>query len=78
MPPGTMHRPKPVKAVDSATAEACIGIAKRVARVRYLAEDHNGWSAAAQVARLIEEELLGRTSQNRSLRPPQSRLDLKP
>ena len=32
----------------------------------------------AEVARLIEEELLGRTSQNTSLRPSLSRLDWKP
>ena len=55
-----------------------MGIAQRVARVRYLADDKSGWSAAAQVARLIEEELLGRTSQNRSLRPSLSRLEQKP
>jgi hypothetical protein len=31
-----------------------------VAHTHCLAEDRNGWSAATQVARFIEEELLGR------------------
>ncbi len=78
MPPGMTRTPKPARAIEAATAEACMGIAQRVARVRYLADDKSGWSAAAQVARLIEEELLGRTSQNRSLRPSLSRLEQKP
>jgi hypothetical protein len=78
MPPGMTRTLRPPKAIETNTAEACIGIAQRVARARYLADDRNGWFAATQVARFIEEELLGRTSQNRSLRPSISSLDRKP
>jgi hypothetical protein len=66
MPPGNAHTQKVVKGVEMNTAEACIDIAQRVARAHYLADDRNGWSAAAQVARFIEEELLGRTSNLRT------------
>ncbi len=74
MPSGNVHARKPGKAANEmATAEACIAIAQRVARTRYLADDRNGWFAATQVARFIEEELLGRTPQN----PPLSLSMLK-
>lgn len=52
--------PKPAKVIERATAEACVAIAQRVAHTHCLAEDRSGWSAATQVARSIEEELLGR------------------
>ncbi len=60
MPPGITRTQPPVKVAERATAEACLAIAQRVARAHYLADDRIGWSAAAQVARSIEEELLGR------------------
>ena len=60
MPQGNAHVPTGGKAVERTTAEACLAIAQRVARAHYLADDRIGWSAAAQVARCIEEELLGR------------------
>jgi hypothetical protein len=66
MPPGNTRSQKPAKVVEVATAEACLAIAQRVARAHCLAEDRNGWFAAAQVARFIEEELLGRTSHLRT------------
>jgi hypothetical protein len=78
MPPGMTRTQKSAKVVEKATVEACLAIAQRVARAHYLADDRIGWSAAAQVARLIEEELLGRTSQNRPLRPSVSRPSWKP
>ena len=78
MPPGMTRTQKPAKVIEKATAEACLAIAQRVARAHYLADDKIGWSAAAQVARFIEEELLGRTSQNRPLRPSVSRPSWKP
>jgi hypothetical protein len=78
MPPGTTRSQKPTKVIEMATAEACIGIAQRVARSRYLADDRNGWFAATQVVRFIEEELLGRTSQNRPLMANLLKLDGNP
>ena len=78
MPIGNVHIQKPGKATEMATAEACIAIAQRVARTRYLADDMNGWSAATQVARFIEEELLGRTPQNLPLNVSTRRLNWKP
>ena len=78
MPIGNVHMQKPGKATEMATAEACIAIAQRVARTRYLADDMNGWSAATQVARFIEEELLGRTPQNLPLNVSMRRLNWKP
>ena len=64
MPPGNTRTQKPAKVIERATAEACVAIAQRVARNHCLAEDRNGWSAATQVARSIEEELLGRAPQD--------------
>ncbi|MDR3684590.1 MAG: hypothetical protein P4L11_12765 [Geothrix sp.] len=64
MPSGHVRTQKPGKMVETATAEACIAIAQRVARTRSLADDQSGWSAATQVARFIEEELLGRAPQH--------------
>ena len=78
MPIGNVRTQKPGKAIEMTTAEACIAIAQRVARTRYLADDRNGWSAATQVARFIEEELLGRTPQNPPLGPSMQRLNWKP
>jgi hypothetical protein len=60
MQQGNSRTPKSGKAIEMATAEACVAIAQRVARAHFLADDRIGWSAAAQVARSIEEELLGR------------------
>jgi len=60
MPQGSDRNTKSSKAIEMATAEACIAIAQRVARAHFQADDKIGWSAAAQVARSIEEELLGR------------------
>jgi hypothetical protein len=48
-----------VKVIEKVTVEACIAIARKVQRARQLAGDGSGSEAAAQVARLIEEELLG-------------------
>ena len=76
MPTGNVQIQKPGKVIEMATAEACIAIAQRVARTRYLADDRNGWST--QVARFIEEELLGRTPQNSPLRSAMPRLNWKP
>lgn len=59
MPPGNQRTKIPAKVIERTTAEACIAIAQRVARVRIQREDPNGSSAAEQVARFIEEELLG-------------------
>ena len=59
MPPGNTRTQKPVKVIERNTAKACVAIAQRVARNHDLAEDRNGWAAAIQVARSIEEELLG-------------------
>jgi hypothetical protein len=78
MPPGTIRAQKPSKVIEKATAEACLAIAQRVARAHYLANDQVGWSAATQVVRSIEEELLERTSQNRPLGQPAQRLSWKP
>ena len=78
MPTGNVQIQKPGKVIEMATAEACIAIAQRVARTRYLADDRNGWSAATQVARFIEEELLGRTPQNLTLSQSMQRLNWKP
>ncbi len=61
MPRGNTRTQMPGKAIEPATAEACIAIAQRVARAHYLADDRIGGAAAAQVSRFIEEELLGRT-----------------
>ena len=63
MPPGNTRTQMPGRVIEKITAEACIAIAQRVARAHCLAEDRNGWSAANQVARSIEEELLGRMAQ---------------
>jgi hypothetical protein len=60
MPPGNTRTQKPTKVIEKATTEACIAIAQRVARTCRLAGDETGWSAAVQVARFIEEELLHR------------------
>lgn len=60
MPPGNTRTQKPARIVERTTAEACIAIAQRVARARHLADDRDGWAAATQVARSIEEEVLGR------------------
>jgi hypothetical protein len=60
MPPGNTRTQKPAKVIERVTAEACVAIAQRVAQTHGLAEDRNGWIAASQVARFIEEELLGR------------------
>jgi hypothetical protein len=78
MPPGITRATKPAKVIETTTAEACLAIAQRIARAHYLANDRIGWSAATQVARSIEEELLGRTSQNRPLGPSAPRLSWKP
>ncbi len=78
MPTGNVQIQKPGKVIEMATAEACIAIAQRVARTRFLADDKSGWSAATQVARFIEEELLGRTPQNSPLRSAMPRLNWKP
>jgi hypothetical protein len=64
MPAGSTHTQTPAKVIEKATAEACLAIARRVARTHCLAEDRSGWSAASEVARFIEEELLGRLPQN--------------
>ncbi|MDR3684277.1 MAG: hypothetical protein P4L11_11170 [Geothrix sp.] len=63
MPPGNTRTRKPAKIIERATAEACVAIAQRVARARHLADDGSGWAAATQVAQSIEEELLGRASE---------------
>ena len=78
MATGHVHATKPSKVKEVATAEACIAIAQRVARTRFLADDHHGWSAATQVARFIEEELLGRSPQNPPLKVSIPRLNWKP
>ena len=70
MPPGNTRTQKPGKIIEKITAEACIAIAQRVARVHCLAEDRNGWTAATQVARSIEEELLGRAPLGAGGAPP--------
>jgi hypothetical protein len=70
MPPGNTRTQKPAKVVERATAEACVAIAQRVARSHCLAEDRNGWTAATQVARSIEEELLGRAPAGIGGAPP--------
>jgi len=75
---GNVHTQKPGKVIEMSTAEACIAIAQRVARTRYLADDKNGWSAATQVARFIEEELLGRAPQHLPLGSAAPRLNWKP
>jgi hypothetical protein len=58
MPAGKNRIPKPAMVIDRATAEACIAIAQKVARGRQLVDDPSGSSVAAQVARLIQKELL--------------------
>jgi hypothetical protein len=78
MPHGTIRAQKSSKAIEQTTVEACLAIAQRIARAHYLANDKMGWAAATQVARSIEEELLGRTSQNRPLGPAAQRLSWKP
>ena len=70
MPPGNTRTQKPTKVIERATAEACIAIAQRVAHTHCLAEDRNGWTAATQVARFIEEELLGRAPSGAGGAPP--------
>jgi hypothetical protein len=62
MPQGNPYVIKSSKAIEMATAEACIAIAQRVARAHYLADDSKGGFAITQVVRSIEEELLGRIS----------------
>lgn len=59
MPPGNQRTRIPARVIEKATAEACIAIAHRVARVHFQGNDPNGSTAAEQVARSIEEELLG-------------------
>ena len=78
MPTGNVQIQKPGKVIEMATAEACIAIAQRVARTRYLADDRNGWSAATQVARFIEEEVLGRAPHHPALGSAMPRLNWKP
>jgi hypothetical protein len=70
MPPGNTRTQRPGKIIEKVTAEACIAIAQRVARTHCLAEDRNGWTAATQVARFIEEELLGRAPSETAGAPP--------
>ena len=78
MPHGNSFPHMSSKAVELATAEACIAIAQRVARAHFLADDRSGGTAAAQVARFIEEELIGRAPQNQPLRPLTARPRLRP
>ncbi|GLH72063.1 hypothetical protein GETHLI_05650 [Geothrix limicola] len=59
MPPGNQRTKIPAKVIEKATAEACVAIAHRVARVHFQGNDPLGSKAAEQVARFIEEELLG-------------------
>lgn len=42
MPRGNTRTQMPGKAIEPATAEACIAIAQRVARAHYLADDRIG------------------------------------
>jgi hypothetical protein len=58
MPPGNERTRQPAKVIEKATAEACIAIAQRVARTRYVVDDWDGWSAADLISHLIELELL--------------------
>jgi hypothetical protein len=59
MPPGNTRFKPPAKVIEKATAEACVAIARKVQRAKQLAGDATGSEAACQVARCIEEELLG-------------------
>jgi hypothetical protein len=58
MPRGHKRSPARARAIDLATAGACIDVARRVQRARLLAGDETGAEVALQVARSIEEALL--------------------
>jgi hypothetical protein len=59
MPPGNTRSRPPTKVIEKVTVEACLAIARKVQQDRQLSGDATGSEAAAQVARSIEEELLG-------------------
>ena len=58
MPRGTKRILAQTRAIDPTTAGACIDVALRVQRTRWLAGDAAGAEVAHQVARSIQEELL--------------------
>jgi hypothetical protein len=58
MPRGIKRTPAQARAIDLTTAGACIDVALRVQRTRWLAGDEAGAEVAHQVARSIQEELL--------------------
>jgi hypothetical protein len=66
MPPGKTCTKAPAKVIERATAEACIAIARKIQDAQHLSGNEAGSSAARQVAKSIEQELLSHLQKDRA------------